>query len=199
MATIDAQATPSTGIPNNTQITLIVYQYVITGSLFFSILNLPINRIIPIGYSNQSFINSTALYSFITGIPSSTILKFLALVNIPMGTYVLYLTPLSRLFGSSAVQNINSITFKKSDLPGLTPQINNTAESIFIGLLLRTMYFDSNSEMSTIYTYLSKAYFSNTGNTKFINHTIVIDLFKRLDQVGYVYYDPVFLKDPDLY
>ncbi|MEH2145297.1 hypothetical protein [Nostoc sp.] len=39
------------------------------------------------------------------------------------------------IFGQNAVQNINSLIIQKRDIPQLTPAVNNSAESLLIGLL----------------------------------------------------------------
>lgn len=44
---------------------------------------------------------------------------------------------LQQLFGANAVQDSQSLTIHKSDLPRLTPLINNTAESLLVALLLQ--------------------------------------------------------------
>jgi hypothetical protein len=51
--------------------------------------------------------------------------------------FIVYFPPnhFTYFFGSAAIQTINSITIQKSDLPGLNPLVNNTAESLFVGLL----------------------------------------------------------------
>lgn len=61
---------------------------------------------------------------------------------------------LQEVFGPNAVQDINTITIYKSDLPGLTASDDNRAESLLAGILLRAKpslsqsNFDSNLDQS---------------------------------------------------
>jgi hypothetical protein len=43
------------------------------------------------------------------------------------------------LFGINATQNLTLITIDKNDLTGLTPNNNNTTESLLVGLLCRNL------------------------------------------------------------
>jgi hypothetical protein len=45
---------------------------------------------------------------------------------------------LTQLFGANATQDNQSLVIRKSDLPGLTPSSNNTAESLLVAILLQT-------------------------------------------------------------
>lgn len=61
---------------------------------------------------------------------------------------------LESVFGTSAVQDLSIITIAKSDLPGLTADANNTAESLLVAILLKVQIglsqanFDSNLDQS---------------------------------------------------
>lgn len=46
---------------------------------------------------------------------------------------------LNECFGDNASQNINTLVIHKSDLPGLMPTTNNTAESLVVGILLKIL------------------------------------------------------------
>lgn len=45
---------------------------------------------------------------------------------------------LQQLFGANATQDNQSLVIRKSDLPGLTPSVNNTAESLLVAILLQS-------------------------------------------------------------
>ncbi len=45
----------------------------------------------------------------------------------------------AQCFGASAFQDSTSITFLKSELPGLRPLTENTAESLVVGILLKVL------------------------------------------------------------
>ncbi|MHC5825574.1 MAG: hypothetical protein ACYT04_59415 [Nostoc sp.] len=52
---------------------------------------------------------------------------------------------LQQVFGSSATQNATTVTFLKSELLGLTPQVINTADSILAGIVNNAwQYFEGN-------------------------------------------------------
>jgi hypothetical protein len=44
---------------------------------------------------------------------------------------------LQQLFGTAALQDATTLVIHKSDLPGLTPNANNSAESLLIAILLQ--------------------------------------------------------------
>ena len=44
---------------------------------------------------------------------------------------------LQQLFGTAALQDSQTLTIYKADLPGLTPSANNTAESLLVSILLQ--------------------------------------------------------------
>ncbi|MHC5720746.1 MAG: hypothetical protein ACYTX0_54195, partial [Nostoc sp.] len=52
---------------------------------------------------------------------------------------------LQQVFGSSATQNATTVTFLKSELLGLIPQVDNTADSILAAIINNTwQYFEGN-------------------------------------------------------
>lgn len=53
------------------------------------------------------------------------------------GYYHNYLSGLARLFGINARQDETKLYISKSDLLGLTARVNNSAESLFVALLLQ--------------------------------------------------------------
>ncbi|MBD2210190.1 hypothetical protein H6G27_09900 [Nostoc linckia FACHB-104] len=46
---------------------------------------------------------------------------------------------LQQLVGANSTQNIDTITIKKSDLPGILAASNNTAESLLVAILLKVL------------------------------------------------------------
>jgi hypothetical protein len=44
---------------------------------------------------------------------------------------------LQQLFGTNAMQDNQSLVIRKSDLPLLTPSLNNTASSLLVAILLQ--------------------------------------------------------------
>ncbi|OLP19822.1 hypothetical protein BST81_03570 [Leptolyngbya sp. 'hensonii'] len=46
---------------------------------------------------------------------------------------------LTEVFGASAIQDGTTLTITKADLPGLTPAVNNRAEALFVGILVKAM------------------------------------------------------------
>ncbi|MBD2360045.1 hypothetical protein H6G36_02325 [Anabaena minutissima FACHB-250] len=48
-------------------------------------------------------------------------------------------TTLEQLFGVNAAQDSQALVIQKSDLPSLTPNINNSAESLLIAIILQAL------------------------------------------------------------
>jgi len=48
---------------------------------------------------------------------------------------------IGEVFGSGSTQTLDSLVISKSDLVGLTAQATNTAESMFVSLLLKAMAY----------------------------------------------------------
>jgi hypothetical protein len=90
-------------------------------------------REVAISYFNYCVIGLTSLLTFTKGIGCQD-----------------YLSSHARFFGNHFKQDANNIYITKSDLPSLTPEFNNTAESLFIALLLRTLIYESNDFISLI-------------------------------------------------
>jgi hypothetical protein len=104
---------------------------------------------------------------------------------------------LQQVLGANATQDANTITIYKSDLTGLTPQAENTAESIVVGMLLKILQtlsqdnFDANIDQSI---YLSLGFpnftFRGTNQDSYRVDVININLAKP-DTAGTI--------DPDDY
>jgi len=43
------------------------------------------------------------------------------------------------IFGNHAIQDLDTITISKADLVGLTPSVNNTAESLLVAIITRSL------------------------------------------------------------
>lgn len=107
---------------------------------------------------------------------------------------------LQQVFGVNVIQNDTTLTINKSDLPLLTPSINNRAEQLIAAILLH-FYFqyegvliDENGDFivdennntiaalinplsNFITTFYWKKQFLIRGSEQYIQHTIVLDLF----------------------
>jgi hypothetical protein len=89
------------------------------------------------------------------------------------------------IFGAGATQDATTITIQKTSLPRLTPSANNTAESLFTGIILKAQTsltqtsFDGNIDQSI---YLSTGFpsFTNRGadNTQYRVDQLNINLAK---------------------
>lgn len=51
----------------------------------------------------------------------------------------MYNLSLNQLFGKGATQDDEYLVIQKSDLPGLTPNANNTAESLLAGIIIKAL------------------------------------------------------------
>jgi hypothetical protein len=56
---------------------------------------------------------------------------------------------LIQVFGAGATQTATTITISKADLAGLTPSATNTAESLFVAILLKAKSFLSDTNQET--------------------------------------------------
>ncbi|WP_414587405.1 hypothetical protein [Scytonema sp. PCC 10023] len=70
-----------------------------------------------------------------------------------------YLSSHARFFGNNFRQDANFIYITKSDLPLFDSKPNNTAESLFVALLLRALIYEANDLLSLIYIYRWRTYF----------------------------------------
>ena len=92
---------------------------------------------------------------------------------------------LTDIFGAGATQDANTVTIQKSSLPRLTPSVNNTAESLFTGIILKSQTqltqtnFDANIDQS-IYLGTGFPSFTNRGadNTQYRVDQLTINLAK---------------------
>ena len=92
---------------------------------------------------------------------------------------------LADIFGSNATQTATTITITKADLPRLSPSVNNTAESLLTGILLKAQTtltqtnFDGNTDQS-IYLGIGFPSFTNRGanSTQYRVDQITINLAK---------------------
>ena len=105
---------------------------------------------------------------------------------------------LTQIFGAGATQTATTLTISKADLTGLTASANNSAESLFVGMLLNAMNsltqanFDSNPDQSLVVAI--PAFNAQTlvtrNDQRFRQHTINA-LLHKLDTSGMI--------DPDDY
>jgi hypothetical protein len=56
---------------------------------------------------------------------------------------------LVQVFGTNATQTSTTLTISKADLAGLTPSATNTAESLFVAILLKAKSFLSDTNQET--------------------------------------------------
>lgn len=81
--------------------------------------------------------------------------------------------PLARIFGANAKQDISKIYINKVDLPGLTANSNNSAESLLIALLLQAIKFESSYE-SRIVVERRPVKFVSSRQQRYINFLILV-------------------------
>lgn len=81
-------------------------------------------------------------------------------------------TSLALYFGNNAIQDNNYLYIKKSDLIGLTPSINNTAESLLVALINRLINI-TDDYVDVISIRLFDTYI----NKNKITYTILIEIF----------------------
>lgn len=92
---------------------------------------------------------------------------------------------LEQFFGTGSSQDINNIYIQKSSLSRLTPLPNNTAQSIFVALLLQASAFQPNSSTSKVVVEQFKTSFITRNSQAYINYAFVIKLYLLMIYVNY--------------
>jgi hypothetical protein len=90
-------------------------------------------------------------------------------------TFLNPLTPLQAYFGFDASQNENYIHIKKADLLGLTPKLNNTAESLLAGIINRLITAVGNKRSK-----ITVSYWGAVIENGLITQTVEIKLYSPL-------------------
>jgi hypothetical protein len=108
-------------------------------------------------------------------------LRLLSIQFVSFSEYINYFSKLARFFGKNASQDATKLYIQKSDLPYLTATENNTAESLFVALLLKVLLDESNSLSSPVFVYHWGTYFSENK----VFHTYIINLFVLVVYVNY--------------
>ena len=93
---------------------------------------------------------------------------------------------LTQVFGAGATQTSTTLTITKADLTGLTASANNSAESLFVAILLKakeyltTVNYDANIDQSiTVVTPDFNAQSLVTrNNTQYRQYTQTVNLYK---------------------
>lgn len=120
-------------------------------------------------YSSQLFESS----SFFSGIVRSNASYFAFGTYNPINVFAF-------IFGSNAVQTSTQLIINKSDLIGLTPNINNTAESLFVSIILRLLTGNNNVNFIKLNcVYWGGGYINN----KRVD-TIILNFYKLLTVIN---------------
>jgi hypothetical protein len=82
--------------------------------------------------------------------------------------------------GFGASQNLNNIYFRKSDLIGLTPSSNNTAESLLAGIINQILETVANKRSEA-----TVAYWGAVGEDGTITKTVEIKFYNLLSIIDY--------------
>lgn len=78
------------------------------------------------------------------------------------------------VFGANASQTATLLRIKKSDLAGLVPSANNSAQGLLVAILIKTLAY--NSQRNSIYVYRWGAHISSN----LLINQIIISLFNQL-------------------
>jgi hypothetical protein len=102
---------------------------------------------------------------------------------------------LTEVFGANAAQTSTTITITKADLTGLTASANNTAESLFVAILLKAASYltDTNLQANSDQSISIESSFDSIvtrNNTSYRQKTYSVNLQKL---------DPTTEVDPDDY
>lgn len=108
---------------------------------------------------------------------------------------------LQQLFGVNVFEDSEKIVIKKTDLPGLTPSLTNTSESLLIGIVLKflenfksaitnekgeaitdkngnSLEFDNGDFVATLYVFRWDSIIAQRENGYVFRHTIVIHYYE---------------------
>lgn len=86
-----------------------------------------------------------------------------------------YSTFFQLVFGVNAVQSASLLKIKKADLTGIQAVSNNTAESLFVALLLQMFAFNNNNNKN-----LNTYKWGSNVNNNILTHTLILELFNQL-------------------
>jgi hypothetical protein len=101
----------------------------------------------------------------------------------------------SFIFGQSAYQTINSLVINKSELFGLTPNSNNTAESLLVGIINRLL----GGSLSSEFPKLSTKYWGYGNDEGNRIDTVVINIRNSLTVTSNEIAEYNYTIDPDSY
>ncbi|MCC5606647.1 hypothetical protein LC612_07565 [Nostoc sp. CHAB 5834] len=104
---------------------------------------------------------------------------------------------LTDIFGAGATQDASTITIQKSSLPRLTPSANNTAESLFTGIVLKGQ---TNLTQTNFDTNIDQSIYIGNGFPSFTNRGVNNEQY-RIDQltINLAKLDTGSVIDPDDY
>lgn len=94
-----------------------------------------------------------------------------------LGFYQDYFSSFARVFGVNARQDGSKIYLSKFDLSQLTAHSTNSAQSIFVALLLQVLVNDSNSLLSAFAIQFWKAQLIKVDNQPRILTTLLVDFY----------------------
>lgn len=107
------------------------------------------------------------------------------------------LSTFQSLFGVDARQDSSRIYINKANLPLLTSQADNTAESLLISLLLQNQKYESTSERSLMVITRLFSQFIKNKNANLVKDILLIDLYaKPRYQYGISIIEPIHPLSP---
>lgn len=136
-----------------------------------------------IGNYLDSLLINNAHRQTVVGEAIQTLLRLNPYIQYRQSDYTNYLSRLARFFGDNAKQNTTHLIIQKSDLPSLTPKLDNTAESLLIALLVRVMFYESNSLISTTVVTFFKTEFLNLNLVPITQSILLIQLFTKVTKI----------------
>lgn len=148
------------------------------GYFLNSIAALQSNRIAFFSNPVNSLLSYGATPTEAIGARQSGLVFFSYYQTVSLGKYQDYQSSFARFFGVSAYQNNDFLYIKKTDV-GVQPLTNSTAESLFVGILLRALIEESNSLLSNVYISLFRKYIE-PGRQPLIVTNLVINLYMKI-------------------
>ena len=159
-------------------------QSFLNSSLSTFIPKIAANKIVNSSYIVNSFVDSLGGIYYNQSNVSQGLTKLKATAYIHGYSHE-YLASLVRFFGDGFRQDTKFFYINKTALPGLTPQVNNTAEALLTGLLLRVKEYESNSLISKVTVEHWKLELIKVDNVPMIKEILLVKLYGSTIFINY--------------
>ncbi len=178
MAVLQAELITSNGYLLNTTSAIAINSTSSNGYLLDVVFRLSGELINGTSNISQGLMQFLSYLSPSNGYILPTLLVLTPQLNSAIGQYQPYLSSLARFFGENAKQTVTHIQINKADIQ-IQPLINNTAESLLVGILLRNLQENNNSISSNVYVSLFSRYVEQ-GDPQMLITSLIIRLYSKV-------------------